>query len=122
LAALKHHFENELEMPHRLRCIYGWANKQHQDNKMDSILVHEEGGGVVTSVVGRKRYVELHPKIALNEFREVQGIHFQQLDRIGQECLSSFREDLWIQYTEGKDDRIGNFNVIALCSLQEYAW
>jgi hypothetical protein len=102
---LNSHFDVELEMPHRLRCVYSWANKQHQDNKMDSVLVHEEGGGVVTSVVGRKRYVELHPKIALNEFREVQGIHFPQLDRIGQECLSSFRDELWVQQGKGRQNR-----------------
>ena len=102
---LNSHFDVELEMPHRLRCTYAWANKQHQGNKMDSILVHEEGGGVVTSVVGRKRYVELHPKIALKEFREVQGIHFPQLDSIGQEYLSSFREELWVQQGRGRQNR-----------------
>jgi hypothetical protein len=102
---LNSHFDVELEMLHRLRCVYSWANKKHQSNKMDSVLVHEDGGGIVTSVVGRKRYVELHPKISLTEFREVQGIHFPQLDRIGQECLTSFRDELWVQQGKGRQNQ-----------------
>ena len=47
------HFVDEVEMPHRMRCIYAWANKGHQENKIDSVLVDDAGWS------GRKRYVEL---------------------------------------------------------------
>lgn len=93
---LKVHFLDEVEMPHRLRCIYAWANKSHQDNKIDSVLVEESGWS------GRKRYVELHPKISLPEFREVQQEHFTHLDRVGSEFVKSFREDLWILQGKGR--------------------
>jgi hypothetical protein len=89
---LKRHFTDEVEMPHRLRCIYAWANKAHQENKIDSVMVDETGGGWS----GRQRYVELHPKISLDEFREVQKVHFTHLDRVGAEIIKSFREDLWV--------------------------
>jgi hypothetical protein len=89
---LKRHFTDEVEMPHRLRCIYAWANKAHQDNKIDSVMVDEAGGGWS----GRQRYVELFPKISLDEFREVQKVHFTHLDRVGAEIIKSFREDLWV--------------------------
>lgn len=102
---LKTHFEDELEMPNRLRCIYAWANKTHQDNKLDSVLVTESGGGIVTSISGRKRYVELHPKIALDEFREVQAIHFPQLDNVASEFLTSFRDELHVQQGKGRQNR-----------------
>jgi hypothetical protein len=101
---LKRHFEDELEMPHRLRCIYSWANKAHQSNKIDSVLVEDEGG-IVTSVVGRKRFVELHPKIAVSEFRQVQTVHFPHLDRVGPEYLHSFREDLLLHQGKGRQNR-----------------
>lgn len=65
-ATLKNYFDDELEMPHRLRCIYAWANKKHQDNKVDSVLVDADSGGGSWS--GKQRHVELHPKITLNEF------------------------------------------------------
>jgi hypothetical protein len=87
---LRVHFLDEVEMPHRLRCIYAWANKGHQGNKIDSVLVDESGW------TGRKRYVELNPKIFLPEFREVQREHFGHLDLVGQEFVKSFREELWI--------------------------
>jgi hypothetical protein len=103
--ALQNHLHNEMELSHRLRCIYAWANKKHQNNRLDSILVQEESGGVMTNVVGRKRYVELYPKIAIHEFREVQAIHFPQLDGIGQEYLKSFREDLWVVQGIGRQNR-----------------
>jgi len=45
-------------------------NEKHQGNKLDSVLVEDEGW------TGRKRYVELSPKISLPEFREVQQEHF----------------------------------------------
>ena len=89
--ATKNHFIDEVEINHRLRCIYAWAEKEHQGNKLDSVLVEDEGW------TGRKRYVELSPKISLPEFREVQQEHFTHLDRVGKEILKSFREDLWIQ-------------------------
>lgn len=91
---LKKHFEDEVEMPHRLRCTYAWAEKAHQDNKISSIQVEEAGWS------GRQRHVELNPKISLSEFREVQELHFTHLDRIGAEYLKSFREDLWV--SQGK--------------------
>jgi hypothetical protein len=86
----KNHFRDEVEVNHRLRCIYAWAEKADQDNKIESVLVDADGWS------GRKRYVELSPKISEAEFREVQGIHFTHLDRIGTEILKSFREDLWV--------------------------
>lgn len=110
---LKHHFEDELEMPNRLRCIYAWANKAHQNNKLDSVLVQEEGGGMVTSVVGRKRYVELHPKISVHEFRQVQTIHFPQVDRAGHEFLCGFREDMLMHQGKGRQ----NQELLRDCSL-----
>jgi hypothetical protein len=91
MSTTKNHFIDEVEINHRLRCIYAWAEKQHQNNKLDSVLVEDEGW------TGRKRYVELSPKISLAEFREVQQEHFKHLDRIGKEILKSFREDLWVQ-------------------------
>ena len=107
--ALKRHFVDEVELAHRLRCIYAWANKEHQDNKMDSVLVENEDGASSTSswggVVGRKRYVELAPKISLAEFREVQQEHFTHLDRVGAEFVKSFREDMWIVQGQGRQNR-----------------
>ena len=64
--------------------------------------MEEEGGGVGTTVMGRKRYVELHPKISLSEFREVQAIHFPQLDRVGSELLASYRDDLLVAQGKGR--------------------
>jgi hypothetical protein len=87
---VQQHFVNEVEMPHRLRCIYAWANKRHQNNAITSVVVDE------IAWTGRKRYVELPPKISLSEFREVQQEHFTHLDRVATEYLHSFREDLWI--------------------------
>ena len=90
-AAIKYNFEDDLEMPHRLRCIYAWANKGHQDNKMDNVHID-------TGLRGRKRYgVELTPKISLLEFREVQQEHFPHLDRISEEMMKSFRDDLLVE-------------------------
>jgi hypothetical protein len=104
---LRFHFLDEVEMPHRLRCIYAWANKHHQGNTIDSVLVDESGW------TGRKRYVELHPKISLPEFREVQREHFIHLDRVGGEFVKSFREELWID--QGK--RRNRKKLIRNCSL-----
>lgn len=94
--ATKNHFQDEVEINHRLRCIYAWAEKEHQNNKLDSVLVDE-------GWTGRKRYVELSPKISLPEFREVQQEHFTHLDRIGKEILKSFREDLWVYQGKGRE-------------------
>ena len=90
----KNTFRDEVEINHRLRCIYAWAEKADQDNKIESVLVDADGWS------GRKRYVELSPKISEAEFREVQSIHFQHLDQIGTEIIKSFREDLWV--SQGK--------------------
>jgi hypothetical protein len=96
---LKTHWVNEVEMPHRLRCIYAWADKAHQDNKIDSIHVESAEWG------GRRRYVELEPKISLSEFRQVQKEHFAHLDRVGQETLYSFRENLLVDQGKGRQSR-----------------
>ena len=93
-----YHFRDEVELAHRQRCIYAWSNKAHQDNKIDSVLVDESGWA------GRKRYVELHPKISLPEFREVQSIHFTHLDRVAEEFLKSYREDLWVVQGKGRQN------------------
>ena len=94
----KNHFDDECEINHRLRCIYAWAEKSHQHNKIDSIMVDSGWSG-------RKRYVELNPKISLPEFREVQREHFTHLDRVGTELLKSFREDLWVLQGRGRENR-----------------
>ena len=94
----KNHFEDEVEINHRLRCVYGWAEKKHQGNKLESILVDDGWSS-------RKRYVELSPKVSLPEFREVQKEHFGHLDQMGKEILSSFREDLWVLQGKGRQNR-----------------
>jgi len=100
---LARHFSEEVEQPHRLRCIYAWANKMHQDNMIESVLV--ESDEAVTGFSGRKRYVELRPKIRLDEFREVQQEHFTHLDRVGVEFMKSFREDLWVIQGKGRESK-----------------
>jgi hypothetical protein len=96
-ATLAHHFRDQAEMPHRLRCIYAWADKSHQNNKIDSIIVDgNDEWGAASSIVGRKRYVELLPKISYPEFRKEQARHFPHLDKIGEEIAMSFKEDLWV--------------------------
>lgn len=104
---LRVHFLDEVEMPHRLRCIYAWANKGHQENRIDSVMVDESGW------TGRKRYVELQPKISLSEFREVQREHFKHLDRVGGEFIHSFREELWIAQGKGRNRK----KLLRNCSL-----
>ena len=94
----QNHFQDEVEINHRLRCIYAWAEKAHQDNKLDSVMVDEGWSG-------RKRYVELSPKISLVEFREVQSIHFTHFGRIGAEILKSYREDLWVMQGKGRQNK-----------------
>jgi hypothetical protein len=96
-ATLGRHFRDQVEAPHRLRCIYAWADKSHQNNKLDSIVVDSsDDWGAASSIVGRKRYVELLPKISYPEFREEQARHFPHLDKIGEEIAMSFKEDLWV--------------------------
>ena len=97
--AIANHFDVEVETPHRLRCIYAWAEKEHQNNRIDS--VHIESG----TIAGRKRYVELAPKISLEEFRSEQQEHFGHLDRVGEEILSSFREDLLVDQGKGRQNK-----------------
>lgn len=92
---IKKHFDDEIEMPQRLRCIYAWAEKAHQGNKIDNVVID-------TGLGGRKRYVELAPKISLPEFREVQCIHFTHLDRVGEEYIKSFRDDLHVSQGRGR--------------------
>ena len=96
-ATLARHFRDQVETPHRLRCIYAWADKSHQSNKLDSIVVDSsDDWGAASSIVGRKRYVELLPKISYTEFRNEQANHFPHLDKIGEEITMSFKEDLWV--------------------------
>jgi hypothetical protein len=49
--------------------------------------------------------VELYPKIAVQEFREVQRIHFPQLNGIGQEYMKSLREEFWIVQGKRRQNR-----------------
>lgn len=112
------HFDVEVEVDHRLRCMYAWANKADQDNQLKSVLVDEEIGWT-----GRKRYVELSPKISEAEFREVQGIHFKHLNRLGSEIAESFRADLWVlqgKRRERKDLIRNSFLFLAGVSAIDY--
>lgn len=95
---IKTHFRDEVEMPHRLRCSYAWADKAHQDNKIESVHVESSDWG------SRQRYVELQPKISLEEFKEVQKEHFTHLDRVGQELIKSFRENLLVDQGKGRQN------------------
>lgn len=105
-ATLERHFRDQVETPHRLRCIYAWADKSDQDNKLDSILVDaSEEWGAASSLVGRKRYVELEPKISYPEFRKEQARHFPHLDKIGEEIAMSFKEDLWVVQGKGRQNK-----------------
>lgn len=105
-ATVARHFSDQVETPHRLRCIYAWAEKSHQDNKLDSILVDaSEEWGAASSIVGRQRYVELVPKISYAEFREEQAHHFPHLDKIGEEVAFSFKEDIWVLQGNGRQNK-----------------
>mmetsp|Transcript_29975 Transcript_29975/g.45969 ORF Transcript_29975/g.45969 Transcript_29975/m.45969 type:complete len:342 (+) Transcript_29975:525-1550(+) len=103
--AIQCHFEDEVEMPHRLRCIYAWSDKAHQNNATESVLVDSHGASSVLGAAGRKRYVELEPKISHPEFLEVQQEHFPHLDRVGTEIMKSFREDLWVDQGKGRQNQ-----------------
>ena len=113
--AVKRHFEIDVEVPHRLRCCYAWAEKKHQDGKVQSVLVDNQGtGGGPASVKegggggflsgGRKRYVELDPKINYQEFKDVQQDHFSHLDKVGEELCTSLKEEIWIQQGKGRQN------------------
>ncbi len=114
--AIKKHFEIDVEVPHRLRCCYAWADKQHQDGKVESVLVDSSGGEAIDQGSsgsnggllsgGRKRYVELDPKISYQEFRDVQKIHFSHLDRVSEELCTSFKEELWIHQGTGRQNDV----------------
>ena len=56
-------------------------------------------------MVGRKRYVELEPKISYAEFRKEQERHFPHLDKIGEEIAFSFKEDLWVLQGKGRQNK-----------------
>jgi hypothetical protein len=126
---IKRHFDIEVETPHRLRCVYAWAEKEHQDGKTESVLVDASsndesatGGGFLSGT--RKRYVELDPKISYDEFREIQEEHFSHLDRVGQELCTSLKEDLWVHQGKGRQNQelkreIGAF--LFVVSLIDYA-
>jgi hypothetical protein len=111
---IRNHFSEELQMPHRIRCCYAWANKAHQNNRIDAVVVDEQSyssssssssSSTITNIMGRKRYVELPPRISLAEFRQVQIIHFPQLDNVGGEILRAFRDDLWIAQGKRRQNR-----------------
>ena len=113
------HFDVEVEINHRLRCIYAWANKVDQDNQVKSVMVGEQAGWS-----GRQRYVELSPKISEAEFREVQKIHFKHMDMLGGEIVKSFREDLWVlqgKRRERKDLIRNSFLFLAGVSAVDFA-
>ena len=97
--AVTRHFDIEAETPHRLRCLYAWAEKKHQAGKVKSVLI--DSG----SIVGRKRYVELNPKISFEEFRSTKNEIFTEIERVGEEFVSSFREDLHVIQGKGRQNR-----------------
>ncbi len=120
---MKNCFDVEVETPHRLRCAYAWAEKVHQDGKTESVLVDTSENANTNSGFlggGRKRYVELDPKISYSEFRVVQSDHFPHLDRIGQELCTSLKENLWVhqgkrrQNQELKRETAGFLLVVSL--------
>ena len=137
--AIKRHFQIDVEVEHRLRCVYAWAEKKHQDGKLQSVLVDNSGvtgegaeengstastppsGGLFT---GRQRYVELDPKISYAEFREVQQEHFAHLDKVGEELCTSFKEELWILQGKRRQDaelRREGFAFLAVVGLIDFA-
>lgn len=98
-------FPVEIEAPHRLRCSYAWAVKAHQDNKIDSVVVDTGATDAAGLLAGRKRYVELPPKMSLAEFRTEQREHFPHLDRVGVETLKGFKNGLLVQQGQGRQNR-----------------
>lgn len=131
--SIRHHFDLDVELPHRLRCIYAWAEKEHQNNSIDTVLLDVDNDDKNTSsssisfLGGSKRHVELHPKIALNEFKVIQKEQLPQLERIGQEfVISGFRDDLLMtqgqkrQNTELRRDCALFFVVVCLFDVGIY--
>jgi len=88
----------ENEAPHRLRCIYAWADKAHQDGTFNAVRVSDD-------ITGRKRYVELLPKISFEEFLEIQKEQFELLDKFGESYMTSLREELWVKQGLGRQNR-----------------
>lgn len=97
---MKNHFDVEIEIAHRLRCVYAWANKAHQDGKIASTLVASSG-----SSFRSQRYVELNPKINFEEFREEQKSFIPQLDTVGEELMKGFKDDLLLQQGTGRQNK-----------------
>jgi len=97
---ISNHFDIEIEIAHRLRCVYTWANKAHQDGKVASTLVAASGTSFRS-----QRYVELNPKISFEEFREEQKSFFPQLDTTGEELMKGFKEDLLLLQGTGRQNK-----------------
>ena len=95
---IKRHYEIEVEAPHRLRCVYAWSIKKHQDGFLDNVHVNND-------VTGFKRYVELQPKISHDEWLVVQKEMFEFMDNTGGSYLDSYREDLQIAQGLGRQNR-----------------
>lgn len=95
---LKRCYFVENEAPHRLRCIYAWAEKAHQGGTFDAVRVSDD-------ITGRKRYVELLPKISYEEFLEIQKEQFEFLDKIGEGYMTSLREEMWVNQGLGRQNR-----------------
>jgi hypothetical protein len=115
----KQHAELELETPHRIRCIYAWAEKTHQDGQLLTVHVNED-------VTGRRRYVELFPKISFDEYREVVEYQYMQLDTFSSDFVKSFKEDLLVKQGKGRQDTelfwqcMAFFGVVSLLDYGTY--
>lgn len=125
---LRHHFEFEIELPHRLRCVYAWANKKHQDGKVQNVIIENTSDEGDTSLprelfTGKMKYVELDPKVSYQEFIESQRKYLPHLDQIGEEFCTSFKEDLWLkqgkerQNTKLRKDAVIFLIVIVFCDI-----
>lgn len=118
---IDNHFDIEIEIAHRLRCVYAWANKTHQDGKVASTLVATTGTSFRS-----QRYVELNPKISFEEFREEQKSFFPHLDATGEELMKGLKEDLLLhqgfgrQNKELKRDCIIFFTIVSLIDVALY--
>ena len=108
-------YDVEQEAPHRVRCVYQWADKAHQGGEFDAR--HTQGEG------GNKRYVELMPKITFEEFRDIQTDVFKFLDGFGEGVGESFKEELLMNQGTGRQNRelwwqcVGFFTA---CSALDY--
>jgi len=120
--ALANHFEMEVELPHRLRCVYAWADKKHQEGKIKSVLVDHSGAdSSVSAFSGRKRYVELSPKIAYDEFRVEQKPFCDHLDRVGQEFLRSFGDEILLHQGQGRQNKDARREVMVFFAVLGFA-